>query len=237
MVDIVLTVAICVIQIALGIMGVYVSLRPPKPKHYWPWILGFAAVALAGAVLTGCLAWRSENAATLASDQIGEMREELAHVHMRPTIGLYGIDDPTQIPKNWEPFMAGSEAAFRLNYKNSSGTSTAKEVGVEGELFLMTKPNFESEFSKVSSKFPAGWRGEEVGPQETQFTSARSGVLSGDESEGIKKGTMIVVLIAEIRFSDSTGNYEQDVCDWLQPHAYDVWHGCGRQYESEKKLK
>jgi hypothetical protein len=238
MVDVLLTVAVCVIQLALGYMGVQVSLKPPLPKHHKFWIAAFIAVSLVGAGFTGWLAVRSENAATLASNQIREMRDELAHVHMRPNIGLYGIDDPTHIPKNWEPFMAGSEAAFRLYYTNSSGTSTAKEVGVQGELFpTTTKPNFEAEFSKVSSKFPPGWHGEELGPQDTQFISPKSSVLSESESEGIKRGTMRVVLIAEIRFSDSTGNYEQDVCDWLQPHSYDVWHGCGPQYESEKKLK
>jgi hypothetical protein len=239
MADVLLTVAICIIQLALGYMGVHVSLKPPLPKHHKLWIAGFILVALLGAGFTAWLAERSETAATLAATQIETMGQKLAHVHIHPTIGAYGVDDPTHLPKNWRPFMPGFEAAFRLNYENSSDTSTAEQVGAQGELMpVATKPNLELEFSKIQSRFSPPWRGDQLAPQDAKFITVRSGILSEGESQQIEKGTMVILLVAVIRFSDSTGDYEQDVCDWLQPHSLEVvWRSCGPQYESERKLK
>ncbi len=39
-------------QLALGALGVWVSLRPPKREHHWLWIGGFCAIGLLGIVLT-----------------------------------------------------------------------------------------------------------------------------------------------------------------------------------------
>lgn len=238
MADVLLTIAICIIQLALGIMGVRVSLRPPLPKHHLRWIFVFVAIGLLGVGLTAYMTARSGKAAEKASTDIDSLKQKLAHIHIRPIIGLYGVDDPTRLPKNWTPFMAGRPASFRVNYQNSSDNSNGEQVAPYGYLIpATTTPNLADEFSKVRSKFSAGWRGEQLAPQDGRFFSARSHILSREESKQIKQGSMTVFLVAVIRFSDSTGDYEQDVCDWLQPHSLDVWHGCGPEYESEKKLK
>jgi hypothetical protein len=54
--DIWLAVIIGITQLVLGGMGVYVSLRPPKPEHHWYWFGGFVAVGIVGIGLTGWLA-------------------------------------------------------------------------------------------------------------------------------------------------------------------------------------
>jgi hypothetical protein len=54
--DIWLAVVIGITQLFLGVMGVYVSLRPPKSEHHWYWFGGFVLVGLTGVGLTGWLA-------------------------------------------------------------------------------------------------------------------------------------------------------------------------------------
>jgi hypothetical protein len=49
-----LTIIVGVLQVVLGGMGVYVSLRPPKKERHWYWIAGFVVIGLAG---VGCTAW------------------------------------------------------------------------------------------------------------------------------------------------------------------------------------
>ena len=54
--DIWLSVVIGITQLALGAMGVYVSLKPPKSEHHLHWIGVFVAVGLIGIALTAWLA-------------------------------------------------------------------------------------------------------------------------------------------------------------------------------------
>jgi hypothetical protein len=44
MTDVLLTVAVCVTQLALGYMGVHVALKPPLPRHHKHWITAFVPV-------------------------------------------------------------------------------------------------------------------------------------------------------------------------------------------------
>jgi len=46
-------------QFVLGVMGVYVALRPPCPKAHKYWITAFIVVGLIGVGATGWLAWRA----------------------------------------------------------------------------------------------------------------------------------------------------------------------------------
>lgn len=67
-----LTVVIGITQLALGGMGVYVSLRPPKKEHHWYWIAGFIVVGLSGVALTGWLARTGDDAQRQATKEVHE---------------------------------------------------------------------------------------------------------------------------------------------------------------------
>lgn len=55
-----LTVLVGISQLLLGGLGVYVSLKPPKPERHWYWIGGFAGIGILGVVLTGLIAHQSD---------------------------------------------------------------------------------------------------------------------------------------------------------------------------------
>jgi hypothetical protein len=224
-------------------MGVHVSLRAPKKKNHKYWIAAFVVVGVAGVALTGWIAARAGQAQDAATRQITGLEQKLAHVHIRPTIGAYSVDDPTRVSGGWKPFMAGSEASFRVYYTNSSDTSSAQDVGPNGKLLITeSKPDLGQEFNNIRQQFiPSihgpNWKGEELSAGDTKFFNAKSRVLSSQDGPKVWARTEGVFLIAVIRFTDSTGQYEQDICDWLQPHTLDVWHGCGQSYEKEIKLQ
>ena len=57
-------------QLALIVMGAYVSFRPPK--NHWRWIDAFIVVGLAGVGVTVWLAHRASNAQEAANVQISK---------------------------------------------------------------------------------------------------------------------------------------------------------------------
>jgi hypothetical protein len=67
-----LTVIIGVVQLVLGAMGVYVSLRPPRKEHHWYWIAAFIIVGLLGVGLTGWLAKAGDEAQIAANTEVHE---------------------------------------------------------------------------------------------------------------------------------------------------------------------
>lgn len=56
-----LTVAVCLIQLGLGLMGVYVALKPPPVEYHRHWIGAFLGVGLLGVALTAWLAQSSSS--------------------------------------------------------------------------------------------------------------------------------------------------------------------------------
>ncbi len=70
--DAFLTAIVGFLQLVLGGMGVYVSLRPPKQERHSSWIGGFMGVGLLGVALTGLLAHRASNAQDLAGEKVSQ---------------------------------------------------------------------------------------------------------------------------------------------------------------------
>jgi hypothetical protein len=70
--DAVLATLLGVVQLLLGIMGVYVSLRPPDKKRHWYWILAFVIVGGSGVWLTYALAQHADLAQQQATKEIHE---------------------------------------------------------------------------------------------------------------------------------------------------------------------
>jgi hypothetical protein len=74
MVDSLLVGALAFLQLVLGVMGIYVALRPPRESRHLRWILAFVAVGVTGVVLTVVLAFRSDSAQKLLNTQITGMQ-------------------------------------------------------------------------------------------------------------------------------------------------------------------
>jgi hypothetical protein len=70
--DVLLTVAVCSTQLALGYMGVHVSLKPPQSQHHKYWIAAFILVGAIGIFLTAWLAERAGEAQSQANSEIHE---------------------------------------------------------------------------------------------------------------------------------------------------------------------
>jgi hypothetical protein len=78
--DVLLTVAVCIVQLMLGVMGIYVALKPPNKERHAFWIAGFVVVGLLGIVLTGALAWHSSNAQRDVSNKLSQSVIEQARM-------------------------------------------------------------------------------------------------------------------------------------------------------------
>ncbi len=65
-----LTITVGIVQVALGCMGVYVSLRPPKKNRHWYWFAGFVAIGVVGVGFTVWLERESDNAQKKAIEAV-----------------------------------------------------------------------------------------------------------------------------------------------------------------------
>ncbi len=65
-----LTGMVGILQLVLGGMGVWVSLRPPKKETHWYWMAGFTVIGLLGVGLTAWLAKAGDEAQREATQEI-----------------------------------------------------------------------------------------------------------------------------------------------------------------------
>jgi hypothetical protein len=87
--DILLTLAIGAIQLALGVMGVYVSLRPPEKKHHVVWMSAFVIVGLFGIGLTHHLAKSADLAQQQNSLQQGQIATQQREIQRQLQSNLH----------------------------------------------------------------------------------------------------------------------------------------------------
>lgn len=71
--DLLLAIILGLLQLLLGGLGVYVSLRPPKRERHWWWIGSFFAIGVLGAGLVGLQAKRSVDAQADLQKQINNL--------------------------------------------------------------------------------------------------------------------------------------------------------------------
>lgn len=83
---VVLSVALAFISGLVACMGVWVSLKPPKPKHHWRWILAFTISGVVTVFLTGWMAWdvasdqhKLQRKVDSVNDQLAKSMVEQAH--------------------------------------------------------------------------------------------------------------------------------------------------------------
>jgi hypothetical protein len=98
-------------------------------------------------------------------------------------------------------------------------------MGSGDVLAVVGRPELEAAFSRIEGKFQHGWKGEEMVPQQPAFFTVSSRVLSKADLQKIPKGELVLLVVAVVKFSDSTGNYQQELCQWLQPPGLTpTWH-------------
>lgn len=70
MYDVLLTLAVCVTQVVLGLMGIQVSLNPPSKDHHRQWMVAFVLVGAVGVFLTGWLSKRNADTQNALKSQL-----------------------------------------------------------------------------------------------------------------------------------------------------------------------
>jgi hypothetical protein len=130
-----LTAIAALTQLILGVMGVYVSLRPPsKPKHRY-WMGAFFVVGVLGVVLTGWLAKRSSNAQDKATTKISEAVTQATNANSAATnANTAAVASEKETEAASVEARKANESLSRLINQRSRETNTAiVKVGTETE--------------------------------------------------------------------------------------------------------
>jgi len=87
-------------QFVLGVMGVYVALRPPCPKAHKYWITAFIVVGLVGVGATGWLAWRaSESGEGQTKNILGDSEHPpFVAIISLPRVTRFVVVNPSDYP-------------------------------------------------------------------------------------------------------------------------------------------
>jgi hypothetical protein len=124
--DILLAIFVCLIQLGLLIMGVYVSLRPPLPKHHVRWIVSFVLVGFVGVALTAWAAWRFAHSSEALNNKIDNLQKEMVH-HTHVAFPAPGrvLNFP------WWPYKVGDVPTFSVQFMNA-GNYQVDESRLQG---------------------------------------------------------------------------------------------------------
>lgn len=94
-------------QFVLGIMGVYVALRPPRPKTHKYWIVAFVVIGLMGLGATGWLARRASESGE------GQTKNILGDSEHPPFVAILSLPKVTRFvvvnPSDYPAYIAKIE--------------------------------------------------------------------------------------------------------------------------------
>jgi hypothetical protein len=127
---------------------------------------------------------------------------------------------------------------FNITYRNVGTASSFHSAGLGNVIIASSVPNFDVEFLKLDARFKNDWTGGELGPQESRFFTAGSRMLSSEDINRIKDGKLLgIYVFGIVKFSDSTADYEQELCSFRQsPATTNIWHDC-EVHTGETKLR
>jgi hypothetical protein len=220
--DIAISTGLAILTIAMGYLGVHLTMHPAESARERLWYK--AGFCVSAALMVALVVWQGiRNATGQASTQ-----------HR-------AIGTPTKfkIPATMaQVFAVNGRAEFNVDYQNV-GLSNSERTGATGDVLVTdTKPDLDRVFLSLAQQFKSGWTGEVLVPQDHRFITANSRNLSRDEIIKLDRGKIGLYLVALVAFSDSTGDYHQEFCGWLQLPLSSrqlTWHGCGI-HDSEKHL-
>jgi hypothetical protein len=237
-------VGLAILTIIMGYLGVHLTMHPAESPHQRKFFkIAFCSCAL---VMVSLVVWQSVRNADGQSalrGRITDLQSKVSHTHIRFDTNAIAIavDDPTQFkvpPTLADIFTANGKAEFNVDYRNV-GVSNSTHTGATGNVLVTeTKPDLDEAFSVLDHNFRPGRTGDELVPQDHRFFTANSRALSASDIDRLNHGKMGLYLVAMVKFSDSTGDYQQEFCGWLQlplPSRQLVWHSCGA-HDSEKRL-
>ena len=138
--DAVLATLLGIIQLFLGVMGVYVSLRPPDKRWHLYWILAFTVVGCSGIWLTFTLARHADVAQQQATHEIREAEAAATSANTAATKAndaAMGAQKETQVARD-EARQAQQSLSALINKTSRETTkalvqlSTTTESSVKG---------------------------------------------------------------------------------------------------------
>jgi hypothetical protein len=245
LIDVSISTALAILAIVMAYLGVHITMYTPDSPRKKLWFkIGFCSCATVTISLVIWQGIRNSKVQAFLQTQIAEFQKKIAHAHINFDTNAILIATEnvqrTMIPSTMaEVFSANGKAEFNVDYRNV-GLSTANRTGGATTVIITdTRPNLDKWFAMLRSEFTVGWRGSDLVAQDHRFMTAYSRRLSSEDIARLDHGRLGLYLVAVVRFSDSTGDYEQDFCGWLQlpiPSRQLVWHDCGSEYGSEIKL-
>jgi hypothetical protein len=152
------------------------------------------------------------------------------------------IDD--EFIKPFYRFNPGADLSWNVYYHNSSSSKMERMLTFGRPMNVRAKPTAHeldvafAEMYPQMAKQSARIDGIELVPQQEVFATMTSlSSLSAEDSRDIRSGDLIVYLLGIIRFSDATGEYQQEMCNWMEkPTPAVVWQRCG-SHQEEIRLK
>jgi hypothetical protein len=239
--DVSLSGVLAILTLVMGYLGVHLTMHPaesPTARSCYKGGFGTCAILMVGLVVWQALR-NGQNQASLQA-QVTDLQQRLAHSHIHfDTNPVISVGNPTKfkVPTTLkEVFIANGRAEFNVYYQNVGASNVKRTAALGNVIVTEARPDLDQAFSKLSRQFGDGWKGDELVPQDRRFVSPNSRNLTVDEINRLDDGKLGLFLVAAVRFSDSTGEYQQEFCGWLQLPARElVWHGCGT-HDSEIKL-
>jgi hypothetical protein len=130
-------------QVILGVMGVYISLRPPKePRHHWYWMGAFMGVGVLGVGLTGWLAQRSSNAQARATSKISEAVTQATNANAAATNANNAavVSEKETETASAEARQATESLSKLINQRSRETNTAIVKVGTETETYIKAIP-------------------------------------------------------------------------------------------------
>ncbi len=237
--DIWITGALAFVNLALGALGGYVSLRPPDKEEHWKWFGAFVFLGLLGVVLTVVLAVMNGRDMEGIKSTLVKTQEQLADLkkpkraHFRIARELFSDNNIRRRPM----------ASINVYYLND-GQVAAENLVTYGDQFYIVKtvPGVESgdeAFDEFMKKMrPLHGSGVSLGRGDSGYYSVFHKTLTEFDIKNLTSGKSGLFVVGQAQYSDGAGEHYANYCHWLQRlgenpdlYTHPIWHNCERHNE------
>jgi hypothetical protein len=193
---------------------------------------GLFVVFIIGVVYSGLAVWISGDETPRENASLSKERDGSAELKFKhAALGFF-------VPSG-SAFIKDRAVQLRAVYENTSD-NTAKRVSANGVLcFIASGQGMREREEEEWRKFRASWltslqgtlKEELEGHKEKSF-DVETDPLSLEEEQDLRSGTKLAYFMAAIKWTDSTGEYETNICRYFSPNergttdAPAVWHDC-----------
>jgi len=238
MLEVWLTGFLALVNLALGALGGYVSLRPPEKQSHWKYFAAFVGLGLVGVALTIALAVFNGQDIDNIKGKLDSAQKELQDIQ-KPKRAHFAIVKPFFTDNN---IRRKPVASINVYYRND-GQVTAEHLITYCNDFYILKyvPGIESgdqafDMCMKRMKPVRESGGESLGPMSApSFTSVYHAPLTEPEIGRLTTGESALFVVGQAQYTDGAGEHTANYCLWLQrlsqnPDLYTnpVWHWCDR---------